>query len=98
LATLESVEGLLSDPVLYRVPTAGRLIRLKNRFGVSRLEAACRRAALFGDPSYKTIKAILEQGLDQEEAPLPVSLPPATTFARSTNELVGELAEVQPWN
>lgn len=97
-AALEIVQALLSDPVLYRVPTAGRLIRLKNRFGPSRLEAACRRAQLFGDPSYKTIKAILEQGLDQEEAPLPVSLPPATTFARSADELVGELAEVQPWN
>ncbi len=97
-AALEIVQGLLSDPVLYRVPTAGRLIRLKNRFGASRLEAACRRALLFGDPSHKTVKAILEQGLDLEEAPLPVSLPPAVTFARSADELVGELAEVQPWN
>jgi transposase len=97
-AALEIVQALLSDPVIYRVPTAGRLIRLKNRFGGSRLEAACRRAQLFGDPSYKTIKTILEQGLDHEEAPLPVSLPPASTFARSADELVGELAEVQPWN
>ena len=97
-ATLEIVQGLLTDPILYRVPTAGRLIRLKNRFGDSRLEAACRRALLFGDPSYKTIKGILEQELDQEEAPLPVSLPPATTFARGADELVGELAEVQLWN
>jgi len=40
----------------------------------------------------------LIQGLDQEEAPLPVSLPPATTFARSADELVGVLSEVQPWN
>jgi hypothetical protein len=97
-ATLEIVQALLEDPVVYRVPTAGRLVRLKNRFGDDRLEAACRRALLFGDPSYKTIKGILEQNLDQEEAPLPVSLPPATTFARRADELVGELAEVLPWN
>jgi transposase len=97
-ATLEIVQGLLDDPVLYRIPTAGRLIRLKNRFDANRLEAACRRALTFDDPSYKTIKNILEKGLDQEEAPLPILLPPATTFARPAEELVGELVEVQRWN
>jgi transposase len=97
-ATLEIVAGLLNDPVLYRVPTAGRLVRLKNRFGQERLEAACRRALAFDDPRYKTIKGILEQGLDREETQLPVTLPAATTFARCAEELVGELAEVPPWN
>ncbi len=90
---LQIVQGLLSDPVLYRIPTAGRLIRLKNRYGASRLEAAAARALWFEDPSYKTIKRILVQSLDQEETPLPVCLPPATTFARSTDELVGALVE-----
>jgi hypothetical protein len=97
-AVLEIVQALLDDPLLYRVPTAGRLIRLRNRYGQGRLETACRRALIFGDPSYRTVKRILEQGLDQEEAPLPVSLPPATTFARSVDELVGAFAEVQPWS
>jgi len=97
-ALLEIVQALLDDPVLYRLPTAGRLVRLKHRYGEQRLEAAARRALAYGDPSYRTIKRILIQGLDQEEAPLPVSLPPATTFARSADELVGVLSEVQPWN
>jgi transposase len=97
-ATLEIVQGLLNDPVLYRIPTAGRLVRLANTFCAERLEAACQRALTFGDPSYKTIKNILQQGLDEEAAALPVSLPPATTFARSTDELVGALAEVGTWN
>jgi len=97
-AALEIVQGLLNDPVLYRIPTAGRLVRLANNFSAERLEAACKRALTFGDPSYKTIKRILQQGLEEEEAAAPVSLPPATTFARSTDELVGALAEVVTWN
>jgi hypothetical protein len=74
------------------------LVRLRKRFGDSRLEAACRRALLFEDRSYRTIKNILEQGKDQEETPIPVMLSPSTTFARTSGELVGALAEVQPWN
>ena len=95
---LEMVQALLNDPVLYRVPTAGRLIRLQNRYGQVRLEAAAKRAIAFGDPSYRTVKRILALGLDQEELPLPVSLPPATTFARSADELVGTIAEGSSWN
>jgi hypothetical protein len=63
-----------------------------------RLEAACCRALTFGDPSYKTVKGILVHGLDQQESPVPVVLPPAASFARSPGELVGTLAEVLPWN
>jgi transposase len=97
-AVLKIVQDLLNDPVLYRVPTAGRLVRLKQRYGDARLEAAAQRALAFDDPSYKTVKRILDQGLDQEETPLPGMLPPAATFARSAAELVGALAEVQPWS
>jgi transposase len=97
-ATLQTVQTLLDDPVLYRIPTAGRLVRLKNRFGVERLEAACQRALAFDDPSYKTIKRILVQGLEAEKQAIPVEIPPATTFARSSEELVASLAEVQSWN
>ena len=95
---LQVVQALLDDPVLYRIPTAGRLLRLANRFTAERLEAACQRALAFGDPSYKTVKRILAQGLDAEEAAVPLALPIATTFARRTDELVGALAEVRPWN
>jgi len=98
-ALRQIVQTLLDDPILYRIPTAGRLVRLKNRYGVERLEAAAQRALWFEDPSYKTVKRILIQGLDQEETPLPVRLPPATTFARSADELVGVLAEeAGAWN
>ena len=81
-----------------RLPTAGKLVRLSKRFGAERLEAACQRALLFGDPAYKTVKGILTQGTDQEPIPIPVELPPATTFARQPAEMVGPLAEVVSWN
>jgi transposase len=97
-AAAELVECWLTDPVLYRLPTAGRLLRLQERFGADRLEAACRRALAFGDPSYKTVKRILLQGLDQQPATLPVMLPPAATFARQPGELVGALGELPPWS
>jgi transposase len=97
-ALLEVVQALLNDPVLYRLPTAGRLMRLKNRYGDRRLEDACRRALSYDDPSYKTIKNILKKGLDPEEVLLPVRLPPAATFARNSHELVGELGELKRWS
>jgi len=96
-AVLEIVQGLLTDPVLYRIPTAGRLVRLQHRFSAERLEAACQRALAFGDPSYRTVKRILEQGLDQAETSVSLALPAATTFAHSTAELVGALTEVGSW-
>ena len=92
------VQDLLDDPVLYRLPTAGRLVRLGKRFGTERLEAAAQRALLFEDPSYKTIKRILSLGLEQAEAPTPLSLPPATTFARTADELVGAFTEGSSWS
>lgn len=92
------IEIILSDPVMERLPSAGRLLRLRIRFGDERLEAACQRALAFGDPSYKTVKRILTEGLEQEPVPIPVELPAATTFARRTDELVGALAEVAAWN
>jgi hypothetical protein len=97
-ATLKIVQTLLEDPILYRLPVAGRLVRLRKRFGDERLEAACERALAYDDPSYMTIKRILVQGLEQEPQALRIALPPATTFARSPEELVGELMEVSSWN
>lgn len=97
-AVEQVVQTLLDDPVIERLPSAGRLLRLRARFGDERLEAACRRALVYGDPSYRTVKRILTQGLEQEQDPIPVVLPPATTFVRPTAELVGALVEVPAWN
>lgn len=90
-ATLQCVQTLLDDPVLDRLPTVGRLLRLRERFGDARLENACARALAFGDPAYVTVKRILRLGLESASMPCVVRLPSATTFVRSTDELVGHL-------
>ncbi|MBN98295.1 MAG: hypothetical protein CME16_03460 [Gemmatimonadetes bacterium] len=74
-ATAHIVEGWLTDPVLERLPTARRLLRLENQVGAQRLEAACARAVRFGDPVYKTIRRILTQGLENQPDPAPAQPP-----------------------
>lgn len=97
-ATHQVVQTLLDDPVVDRLPAVGRLLQLRHRFGDERLEAACERALHFGDPAYKTVKRILTQGLENEPLPVAVTLPVATTFARSAEELVSPLCGGEPWN
>jgi len=99
-ATTEIVEALLADPVLERLPTAGRLVRLANRYSAPRLEAACARALRFGDPTYPTVKGILQQGLESApDAPRRPDLrSPVYTFARSAEELFGGPGEELTWN
>ncbi|MFH1149058.1 MAG: IS21 family transposase, partial [Actinomycetota bacterium] len=43
-------------------------IRLSDRFGTDRTEAACRRALAASAFSYQSVKSILKSGLDQLEA------------------------------
>jgi transposase len=51
-------------------PETGRraclgLIRMAERYGEGRLEAACGRAVAIGNPRYKSVAAILKSGLDR---------------------------------
>ena len=96
-ATQQVVQGLLDHRPEDRLRTAGRLLRLGDRFGPQRLEAACARALRFDDPSYTTIKHILEQGLDTQELPSAEPSSPATTFVRTAAELVGHLMGGVSW-
>ncbi len=96
-STQEVVNVLLDHRPEDRLRTAGRLLRLAERFSPERLEAACSRALRFDDPSYKTIKHILEQGLDAEDLPCMEPAPPALAFVRSAAELVGHLAGGVSW-
>jgi transposase len=98
-ATSQVVTTLLDDPVLDRLPTVGRLLRLRTSFGDTRLEAACQRALRFDDPAYQTIKRILVEGLDTltpaEPAP-PIST--ARAFVRGVADLVGSALGGVSWN
>jgi len=96
-ATCEVVERLLDHRPEDRLRTAGRLLRLSDRFGSQRLEVACVRALRFDDPAYVTIKHVLEQGLDAEELPVAEPAPLALTFVRTAAELVGHLVGGAAW-
>lgn len=96
--TLRTVEQMLADPVVDRIHQVGRLLRLQEKYGPQRLEAACQRALRFEEASYKTVKGILKQGLDAEELPIPVEIPTASTFARSKQEIAEAFGEVDAWN
>jgi transposase len=98
-ATAAVVQHLLDDPVIDRLPTAGRLLRLGEPYGEARLEAACQRALAFGDPAYLTVKRILTQQLDQQPRPSQTPPPsPARTFVRNARELVGHVLGGVSWS
>ncbi len=96
-ATQHVVEGWLTDPVLERLPTARRLLRLESQVGADRLEAACARAVRFDDPAYSTIRRILTQGLENQGDPTPDAAPPAHRFVRTAEELLGHLRGGLTW-
>lgn len=102
-ATAQVVETLLADVALERLPTVGRLLRLREAHGDERLEAACTRALAFDDPRYATIKGMLVAGTERQALPTAEAsasasaTPPATTFARSARELLGHLFGGAQW-
>jgi len=92
------VRTLLDDPVIDRLPTVGRLLRLRARFGDARLEAACQRALRFDDPAYKTVKRILTEGLDCQHLGHPApAVSTARTFVRGVSDLVGSALGGLSW-
>jgi transposase len=52
------------------------VMRLGERYGGDRLEAACRRATATGACSYKSVESILKSGLDRQPLPGNDSAPP----------------------
>lgn len=60
------VHAMFGDAVLIRMRAVQGVLRLKNKYGATRLEAACSRANHYGTPGYKVVKSILEKGLDQQ--------------------------------
>jgi hypothetical protein len=79
------IHHLFSDRVLDNLRAAQGIIGLSKKYGTLRLESACRRALFFDNPRYRTVKSILEQGLDQNPLPEAIRLPlssPYTDTAR----------------
>jgi transposase len=83
-----AVSAILELHALYRLRQAQGVVRLADRYGAERLEAACSRALAFGDPSYRTIKTILERGLDQHQDDRLTQGRLADAFLRGPEELL----------
>jgi hypothetical protein len=79
-ACAQFIDSLLGDRPLDRLRSAQGVLRLAQRYGATRLEAACARAGAVAEYRYHTVKAILLQGLDQQ--PLPDLAPVASTTLR----------------
>ena len=65
-AAKETIEALLAKHALHYLRQCQGIIRLADKYGQGRLNHACARANAFGDPAYRTVKTILERGLDEE--------------------------------
>ncbi len=73
------ISELLSVNALFRLRQAQGVLRLGQRHGDARLEAACARALEAGDPSYRTVRGILAAGTENDavQPPLPGLAAPA---------------------
>jgi transposase len=63
------VAELLQVNALFRLRAAQGVLRLADKHGASRLEAACGKALAVGDPSFRTVKGILVAGVEADPPP-----------------------------
>ena len=85
--TAQAVQQLLDERPLERSQMVQRILRLADRFGAARLEAACERGLYFDDVRYRTLKRILEQGLECSPVPqFPTADGGMLVYARTQEE------------
>lgn len=89
------VRRLLDERPVDRLRQAQGLVGFAKRYGPERLDAACRRALLFDDASYRSVASILRR--NQEDAPLPPEasasgpVPKTAAFARPVSQIAAGL-------
>ena len=86
------VNALLDEHALHHLRQAQGVLRLAEKDGATRLDAACHRALSFGDPAYRTVKTILERGLDARVETIAPAPTLAGAFLRGPQELMASLA------
>jgi len=85
-STKEMVEALLEEHAFHHLRQCQGILRLAEKYGQQRLESSCARANAFGDPTYRTVKTILERELDREPL-LFEPVKPAGAFLHGPDEL-----------
>jgi hypothetical protein len=98
-ATHQLVRELLVDQALHHLRQAQGVLRLVDRFGDERLECACRRALDAGDGRYRTVRGILERGIDevQPEDEVRTILRPIGAFLRGPAAFARSFLEARWW-
>ncbi len=71
-AVAKVVEELLSRHALHYLRQCQGIIGLAEKYGSQRVDAACQVALAFDDPAYRTVRNLLEKGLEGQN-PLPVT-------------------------
>jgi len=84
------VGELLAVNALFRLRQAQGVLRLGQRHGDARLEAACARALEAGDPSYRTVKGILAAGTEHDGVQLPLPGTGVPAWLRGPDAFGGE--------
>jgi transposase len=92
-ACAQLIARLLADRIVERLRAAQGVLRLAERYGNARLEAACVRALAHDSPFYRTVKTILAGGFDQQpllNAPAPArAYGTSARFVRDAESLFG---------
>jgi len=92
----ELIRRLFADRVLDNLRAAQGIIGLSKKYGAIRLESACRRALFFDNARYRTVKSILDQGLDQRPLPDTANRLPLSSTYTDTARFLRPAAELQP--
>jgi Integrase core domain len=90
-ATATVVAELLDGQALHRLRSAQAILALAGKYSDARLEAACRKAAAAGDPSYRTIRNILAAGLEDIEHDRPTGDAGAPAFLHGPAGLFADI-------
>jgi transposase len=91
-----AVDELLDQHHLHYLRQSQGIIRLADKYGEARLDAACQRALAYGNPRYRTIKTILEKGLEPQLAePAPSSIARVGAYLRGPDALLGLTTPMQ---
>jgi transposase len=85
-AVSQVVAELLATHALHHLRQCQGIIGLAEKYGAARLDAACRVAVAFDDPAYRTVRNLLEKGLEGQE---PLPLPNSTSAADAAAFLHG---------
>jgi hypothetical protein len=86
-AVAEVVAAIMEVNALYRLRQAQGVVGLADKYDAFRLDAACRKALVAGDPSYKTVRGILVAGLELDEEQEPQTPPAAAAHLHGPERL-----------